>query len=387
MQTTVNPIRPDHYCNLLCLIVLTATVVLSCNVGDEESRNMSGSIPLYSVDNIGSALIELAAEPAGVFEPPGYIGPYYLEPVSKGGFVVTTDRSGNRIHLFDETGTHLAVAGGEGRGPGEFLGAIGLHVGQDNHLYALDLRMHRITRFSLDQNGLNYDTSYSPAYEPGSWLHNIYVTKWGNFGVVRSMVDHSTGEDTFHLYKLDDTFNQAERLFEMSGNEKMSLGEWSHIDHTAGQKTLWDMDGEWFYHISSHSSVINRYNLRTGESMADIYFDLEERKITDETKHQLMEFASNITSRFPDLRKTMEAVTVLPLYEEFLVLDSAIYLVIYDITGSERTEIIRIDKTPEEVRYIDIPIKLWRVQAGNGVIYGIEETEEGSSIRIVKLAE
>jgi len=88
------------------------------------------------------------------------------------------------------------------------------------------------------------------------------------------------------------------------------------------------------------------------------------------------------------LRKTMEAVTVLPLYEEFLVLDSAIYLVIYDITGSERTEIIRINEATEEVHFIDIPLKLWRIQAVNGMIYGIENPEDGDSvIRIVNLAE
>lgn len=386
MEKTRNPQGGEQIFHRFCLIVLTATVLLSCN-GEKGSPDETGSIPLYSVDQLASSLPELAAEPVGIFDSPYFMGPYYLEPVSGGRYIASTDRTENRIHLFDETGTHLAKAGGEGRGPGEFMGAIQLHAGPNQDLYALDLRLHRITRFRVHQGELIYNASYPVNLEPGTWLHNIYVTEWGSFGVIRSIVDHSTGEDVYHLYKLDNSFKQAERLLEMPGNEKMSLGEWSHTDHMAGQKTMWDLDGEWFYHISSHSTMINRYNLRTGESAADAWFDLADREITTENRKHLMEYTSNMIRRFPDLRKTMEAVAVLPLFQEFLVHDNVLYLVIFNVSGSERTEIIRINEATGDVYYADIPYKLWRIQAGNGLIYGIETTDEGSSVRIINLAD
>ncbi len=376
-----------HKFHEFCLIVLTSTVLLSCSGGDEESQNMSGSIPLYSVDSLASVLPELAAEPEGIFEPSGYMSPYFLEPLADGKYVAANDRLEQMIHLFDEMGTHLASAGGEGRGPGEFMGAMNLHADRNNDLYVLDIPHHKITRFNLRDEELIYDTTYSVNQEPGSLLLNIYVTQWGNFGVFRTIVDYSSGEEVYYLYKLDEAFNQVERLLELPGNEKMSLSEWSHIDHLVGQKTFWDLDGEWFYHITSHNSVINRYNLQTGETFADRFLDLSEREITPEKRGHLMEFSSNMTRRFPDLKKTMEAVTVLPLFEEFLVYDETIYLVVFNVSGSDRTEIIRINEATGEVYYIQIPLRLWRVQTGNGLIYGIETTDDGPSIRIVNLAE
>lgn len=386
MQTSRILLGFDERYYLFCLIMLAATMVFSCSRSEEDLQGVSDNIPVYSIDELASVLPELKTDSVEAFDSPDFIEPYYMEPFPEGSYVAVNDRTENLIHLFDETGTHLGVDGGEGRGPGEFLGSMRLHAGQDNHLYVLDRRTHRITRFSVGRNGLNYDTSYSPDYEPGSWLQAMYVTEWGNFGVVRSMVDHSTGEDEFHLYKLDDNFNQEEHLFAMPGNEKMSLDEWNHIDHMAGNETLWDLDGEWFYYISSHSPVIHKYNLQTGEQIADNYFDLEEREITDETENNLMEYASSMINRFPVVKEKMETLTVLPLFQEFLVHNDNLYLMLFNLT-SESTKIIRIKEATEEVEYINIPLELWRIQAGDGVIYGIETNDSESFIQIVNLEE
>ncbi len=385
MEKTRNPQGGEQIFHRFCLIVLTATLLLSCN-GEKGSPDETGSIPLYSVDHLASTLPELAAEPVGIFDSPDFMGPYYLEPVSGGRYIASTDRTENQVHLFDETGTHLAKAGGNGRGPGEFMGAIQLHAGPNQYLYALDLRLHRITRFRVHQGELMYDTSFYVNLEPGTWLHNIYVTPWGNFGVIRSIVDYSSGEEVYHLYKLDASFIQTEPLFEMPGNEKMSLSEWSHVDHIVGQKTLWDLDGEWFYYITSHNATINRYNLRTGETSFETFFDLAEREITPENRGHLMELASNIMTRFPSLRKTMESVTLLPLFSEFVVHDNILYLTIFNPSKDERTEIIRIEEETGNVHYIDLPLKLWRIQAGNGLLYGIENRENGDeAVQILNL--
>ncbi|MFU8813091.1 MAG: 6-bladed beta-propeller [Balneolaceae bacterium] len=377
-----------YRCKLLWFMVCSTTAVLACSSAEQELWNDPVSPPRYAVDNLAIELPQLSVESAGDFASPGIMAPYYLEPVPERQFVVANDRLEHKIHLFDKMGNHLAAAGGEGRGPGEFTGATRLHLGHDHSLYIVDMRLHRISRFKVQGEELIYDTSYPVNLEGGTWLHNVYVTQWGKFGVFRSIVDYSSGDEAYYLYKLDEAFNQVEQLLELPGNEKMSLSEWSHIDHSVGQKTLWDLDGEWFYHTSSHSTMINRYNLRTGESAADAWFELAEREITTENRNHLMEYTSNIIRRFPDLRKTMEAVAVLPLFQEFLVHDNVLYLVIFNVEGSERTEIIRINEVTEEVHYIDIPLKLWRIQAGNGMLYGIENPEDSDSvIHIVKLAE
>jgi len=364
-------------------------VFLSCSKDENIRNTIPGNVPFYSVNALAELLPQLRVDSVSTFNTPGPVGPYYLEPFPEAGYVVATDRTEKEIHLFDENGTHVSKAGGEGRGPGEFMGAVNLHAGSDNFLYTYDIILRRINRFRVDSEGLSYVESYSPSQESLIRLQNIYVTEWGNFGVYREMVNAGTGAEKFHFYKLDDTFNQVERLFTMNGNEKMQLGEMQHIDHLAGEKTLWDLDGEWFYHISSHNTLINKYNFRTGEQSTAIYFGLEEREITDETRQQLMKFASNIIKRFPALKETMEAVTNLPLFKEFQVYDGKVYLLIFDISDSRRTELIRIEEETEKVSYIHIPSSLWRIQAGDGVIYGIveESPEKGSFIQKVKLGE
>jgi hypothetical protein len=376
----------------LLLHALVATLLffaaISCSHEGGDISDTAKELPVYSVENLASDLPLLMADSIGTFEPPGFIESYFIEPLQGGRYIAVNDRLEQMIHLFDETGAHLSSAGGEGRGPGEFMGGILLNAGQDQKLYALDMRLSRVTRFSVQQGELTYVTTYPVNLDPGSWLDNIYVTQWGNFGVVRSNLDYNTGEEVYHLYKLDDSFNQSERLLEMPGNEKMSLSEWSHVDHLAGRKTFWDLDGEWFYFVTSHSTTIDRYNLRSGEISSETYFDLADREVTPESRNQLMEFASNMMNRFPALRSTMDAVTVLPLFQELMVHDNHIYLIIFNIEGSERTELIRLDRETGSVQYADIPLKLWRIQSANGLLYGIGNSEEGDAdIRILNLAE
>ena len=101
-----------------CLIFLTSIVFLSCSE-EEHSKEVAERIPSYSVDSLASALPELRAKSTGVFDQPGFIGPYYLEPLQGGEYIAVNDRFEQRILLFDEKGTYLSTAGVEGRGPGE----------------------------------------------------------------------------------------------------------------------------------------------------------------------------------------------------------------------------------------------------------------------------
>ena len=57
--------------------------------------------------------------------------------LSTGGLVVA-DGGSSEIRLFSEVGALLGVAGGEGEGPGEFTGLVGLARGRGDTLLALD---------------------------------------------------------------------------------------------------------------------------------------------------------------------------------------------------------------------------------------------------------
>jgi len=364
-------------------------VVLSCNRNEEklQDKPMEG-VPNYSVGDLDSVLHELRVDSVVTFDAPEFMQPYYVESISEEGLIVTNDRSENNIHLFDEMGNHLYTAGGQGRGPGEFTNTVKLHAGWDNDIYVLETFQYRISQFRVSREGFSYVTTHSISLESsGTWLLNIYVTEWGNFGVSRSILDYKTGEDQFQFYKLDDSFNQDELLITMPGNEKMALGEFQNIDHIIGAKTYWDLDDEWFYYITSQSPVINKYNLRTGESTTVTYFNLEEREIIGETRDYVMEYASNWIERFPAVEDEVEEATVLPLFRELMVQDGILYLVMLDVTGSEQTEIIRTNTKTEKSHYLKIPSKLFRIKASSGMVYGIKTSGVTPSVQFVKLAQ
>lgn len=379
----------DYRCRLSLFIILAAIVVLSCsgNEKDLKSESMDG-LPTYTVDELDSELPKLTIDSVATLDGPEFMESYYLETIPEKGLVVTNDRTENLIHLFDEMGNYLGSGGGQGRGPGEFTSTVNPHAGWDNDIYVLETGAFRISQFSVNREGFSYVATHSISLgSAATWLQDIYVTEWGNFGVTRSLVDFKTGEEQFHFYKLDDSFNQDELLITMPGNEKMSIGGLLPIDHIIGEKTYWDLDGEWFYHISSNSPVINKYNLETGESTTVTYFGLEDRVITESTWEHVLEYASNLIERFPIVEDEVENTEVLPFFREFMVQDDMLYLVLLDVTGREETEIIRINSKTEEVRYLKIPSKLFRIKVGNEMLYGTNSTAADPSVRFVKLTE
>ena len=61
-------------------------------------------------------------------------------------YIADSDKSG--IHVFDEQGEHITTVGRSGKGPGEFGQIKNVRV-QGSKLYALDLSLNRIHRFSI----------------------------------------------------------------------------------------------------------------------------------------------------------------------------------------------------------------------------------------------
>jgi hypothetical protein len=61
------------------------------------------------------------------------------------GRVYVLDRQANEVRVFDPAGRHVRTLGGEGEGPGEFLGPIALAFTDDWDLWVVDARTQRYT--------------------------------------------------------------------------------------------------------------------------------------------------------------------------------------------------------------------------------------------------
>jgi len=373
----------------LLYIFWLSVFLISCNEkSDRQYRNYQ-SLPTYAADSLNKVLQPVPIDSIIAFDTSKAIAPYDLVPTLDNKYWISSDRLENLIILFNQQGLYIAEAGGRGRGPGEFEGAKKLHVGWDNMLYVLDMRSQRITQFQVGQNGFANTSSFSPSssFEPASKLRSVYVTEWGNYGVIRKIIDYKNGEEEYSFFKLDEEFRVKKRLFTMEGNEKMSLDRWNHVDHLAGQKTFWDFDGEWFYHISSHKTIVNKYNVRTGESLSFAHLSLEDRRFTDEAKLELMDIASNMTERFDKVHVAFADKEVLPLFQDFTVYNNEYYMIIYNSSNTKNTEIIKVNEISGEVQYVNLPLSLWKVKAGKKMIYGTVTYGEDAQIRLIKFSE
>ena len=127
----------------ITLFAVSALVVLPA-VACHEDNQPSSALRSQTRDSAGVQIVENPAPPAGSrlgwrigLEPSVSIGrrdaegPYVLylardATILADGRIVVADGASGELRFFDSTGSHLASRGGQGEGPGEFDGLVGV---------------------------------------------------------------------------------------------------------------------------------------------------------------------------------------------------------------------------------------------------------------------
>ena len=127
----------------ITLFAVSALVILPA-VACHEANQPSSALPSQTRDSVGIQIVENAAPPASSrlgwrigSEPTVSIGsgdaegPYVLyramdATILADGRIVVADGGSGELRFFDSTGRHLASRGGQGEGPGEFDGLVGV---------------------------------------------------------------------------------------------------------------------------------------------------------------------------------------------------------------------------------------------------------------------
>lgn len=301
--------------------------------------------------------------------------PTWITVTPNNEYLIVADRRSYAIQLFNKTGTKaLSKVGGEGRGPGEFISISDLHAGKDTAVYVVDLKLSRITKFDIKNRSLSYVTTYKVKPEQNLSLHEIYVTQHEKFGVFQRMDDYETWEQSYHLYRLDANFQPAEHLLEMPGNEKMKLSKYFYIDELTGEKTYWDLDGEWFYHIRSNSPTVYFYNVVTGEQREKTFFTLKKRFNTARITEVLKNDLETYVKRFPETAESIEESNTIPMFGDFLVRNKQIFFEVYPVGNKEFT-VIRVDQKTGDTGYFTIPW-LSRFIPAENTLYSIQYSND-----------
>ncbi|TVR17015.1 MAG: 6-bladed beta-propeller [Balneolaceae bacterium] len=301
--------------------------------------------------------------------------PIRIMPIPDSDFLVVLDYVTKSVVLVDKTGMEYSKVGGPGRGPGEFKGMGRIHIGADGLLYVMDSYFRRYNIFEIDVENteLRYHTTIVPKPDLNFRLQEAYVTESGRFGVFNQITDYQTGENSYYLYTIDETFSPIERLLEMPGNDKLKLSQVFFINNSVGQSTYWDLDGEWFYYINSHSSVIKKYHLKTGKFKTIQYFEFGDRKNSSYNITSLNEILERLIETNPPVGEAIENSKTLPLFGGFIVQDNRILFEMY-YAGGENNIFLLIDQSSEKVSFMEVPPFFRRYAMQGHVIYGLGNT-------------
>lgn len=303
--------------------------------------------------------------------PDSILQPHRMKVLQAGKLLLVVDNADKTLSLLDDQGNILSQKGGEGRGPAEFKSIVQLHIGNSGLVYLLDMILFRITVFEVDNNGLKYIDTISYENPPRHSLVNIYITTHGNYGVYNKSKGFQTPDNQFLLYELDKNYAPKKQLLEMPGNERKKATYPSFSLYTPNEfltKTMWDLEGDWFYYISTHSPIINKYNLKNGKTEELSFFPISERPINPgyiDFLNKREEYAN----KFSDTQ-VLKEIELLPLFSGFWVQNNCITARIF-YPAAQRGMMIYWDRDMNSINYFYIPHEFYQQSMNQRRIFGI----------------
>ncbi|CAN5763905.1 hypothetical protein BH23THE1_BH23THE1_14790 [soil metagenome] len=160
-----------------------------------QTDNMDSPLNINEIDIIDLKDIELMID----FEEYGLIMPWQIE-ISQDGRIFVLDIQTNHVLIFGLDGNLIHRFGGQGRGPGEFIGARYLQI-SDNKVYIIDINLLRINVFNHSGEFLqafHFDTGMSRRIVTVMDEETYFAAAMGRDGkLIRKVHSHSDSTLSF----------------------------------------------------------------------------------------------------------------------------------------------------------------------------------------------
>jgi hypothetical protein len=112
------------------------------------------SLVLVEINRFGQLTSVVPIGPSAAAATPGSVSPFLAMPrmavPEPGSGTLVLDPVQRAVFRFDEQHSPLGFIGGNGEGPGEFVGPVSLDVGADGRVGVVDLALRRVTVFTPD---------------------------------------------------------------------------------------------------------------------------------------------------------------------------------------------------------------------------------------------
>lgn len=257
--------------------------------------------------------------------------PMYIFETRSGNLVFIDGRNWT-LYLNDKEGNNIAVAGGAGRGPGEFSQINHAYMTDDDVLHLLDLRLKRVTKYSFqgEEPELLSETNL-PKYE--EQIKKIFPQPDGHYlGIFENNMNARGGSFQHVVYKLDDNFAQIREMGSYFGGSTM---RWKGTFVKADQKpqAIWHFHDNQLYYARSDTFSITRITDDGGEEI--ISPDSPLRAIPEFNNNAYVQ--NNLSDHFeyvfnilPDSREIFNETEIIQSYHGFHLSSDTAYFSIFN---------------------------------------------------------
>lgn len=309
--------------------------------------------------------------------PDDIIQPNAVELINNGNNIIVSDFAKNQLFYLKSDGEILSVAGGSGRGPGEYELLTRMTLGNDHRIYVHDGILRRITVYEIADSEFRLLDTQSYETPDILTLYEVYITKDGTFGLYNESGGFEKPENRNLLYRLDENYSPVEQILAFPGDERYGMdvgGFWMYAPHDYTNEYQWIQDEHLFFYVNNYDALIRMYDLKTDENTVLIETNLPERP-NNEYFLTAADSAYDFDSD-KDYWEVLENHEFLPVISGVWADSSNIVLGIVAAPGDEAVMLL-LDRVKSEWSYFKLPPGSGFATLYENAFYSIKMDEEG----------
>lgn len=361
-----------HHSNRILMSLCICNILMACNTSKVADNQVDPFI-----NNVIINLNELKV--LSIDEFPTFENEIYkpmLPKRDKNENFIIIDGSTWHINLVALDGTLLDRVGGEGRGPGEFVGIGNIEITDDNQLYVLDFSLRRITHYNVTISKIEFVNTYpvglfSENQLPTGQFRSLHAIEKDFFGVVAT----PRPDRRFELYKLNETFQPIEKVFELDSH--FPGIHFSEYQITNGR---WFSDQSTFNYIFFDSLVVYSLNLNNQSVSRHALISTHNDRIASRINNDFIDLRFNppppVIPGLPQVeqKSPMELPQIRNIagFKDIFIADITYY-------GGSNSYILHYNTSTKETHYIKAPPLFTVRDIHKNEILGIQIGMDGSN--------
>lgn len=286
------------------------------------------------------------------------------------------DYSDWSIFMAKKDGTLLDKKGGQGRGPGEFLGINDLYTYTgENILQVFDKKMKRITYYNIKKDSLEFGYSINlPNYDQ-YYLQTVFKSNGNTVGIFRVLRQHGSKkvENKIYAYYLDSELRKKEKILEIDGTELIEVerfnGKKRFEENSFGNKTVWSYNDGKLVFANAGNLNFKIFDFDDNSISEFKITDIPENRNTSQITELWSKRYKKIFSLTPEYETYFKEREYLPYFTSVDVKNEFIYIPLKNY-GQEKSYILRFNTETKLVERIETPQNFYMKGVNRTGIYG-----------------